>query len=77
MNEDGSLEGKTLKANWLTKTGATIIITDSGKFVDAGAEINITLKKYGDDTVQHNVTFEKESPGIYTVESWIYLKEHI
>ena len=44
VNEDGSLEGKTLKANWLTKTGATIIITDSGKFVDAGAAINITLK---------------------------------
>lgn len=69
VNEDGSLKGKILKANWLTKTGATIIITDSGKFVDAGNEINIILKKYGDDIIQHKVTFEKKSPGIYTVES--------
>ena len=69
VNEDGSLEGKTLKANWLTKTGATIIITDSGKFVDAGAAIKITLKDYENNEIEYDVEFKKESPGIYTVES--------
>ena len=69
VNEDGSLTGTTLEATWINKTGATIIITDNGEFVNAGERISVTLKGFSDDTKKYDVTFVEQSPGIYCVES--------
>ena len=71
VNEDGSLTGTTLKANWLTKEGATIIITDNGEFVKAGNEIDVTLKDFNNGQNPINATFVRKSQGIYSVESTI------
>ena len=61
VNEDGSLTGTTLVANWINKTGATIIITDNGEFVDAGDNISVTLKGFNGNTEKYDVTFKDEA----------------
>lgn len=68
VNEDGSLTGHTLTANWVETDGATIIIMNDGQPVDIeDPENSIKLKAEGGNT-EYSDVFEKKSPGIYSIK---------
>ena len=64
VNEDGSLTGHTLTANWVKTDGATIIITNNGEFVDINPD-DIVLEDDGGATFSK--VFEEKSAGIYSI----------
>ncbi len=65
VNEDGSLTGHTLTANWVETDGATIIITNNGGFVDINPD-DIVLK--ADGGAMFSEVFERKSAGIYSIK---------